>query len=154
MTIDLSPIVAPVALIAVSAIATALSAIAHAVLKHLPIANAAALSSQIDQALQAGAGEAYRQAVLHEHDLTVPAGQNAAIAIAANYVLSRIPEALDKAGVTPDEVDQLVAARIGRLLAVDPTVTITPPAPAVKGTPAGEQASPAAHAAAAVPAAS
>ncbi|MDE2106744.1 MAG: hypothetical protein KGL39_56540 [Patescibacteria group bacterium] len=126
--IDLSPIIQAVATLLLAAITTAVGYATPAVLKRLGVANSADLAAKINTAADAAAGEAYRQAVLHSHDLTIPAGHNAAVAVAANYLLSRLPDTLKEAGVTPEAVDGLVAARIGKLLAADPTISTARPA--------------------------
>jgi len=127
MTVDLSPIVAPVALLMLTAATSALGVATRALLVRFHVANAADLAAKVDTIANAAAGEAYRQAVLHGHDLTLSGGQDAAIAIGANYLLSRAPDALKQLGMTPDAVAGMVAARVGRLLAADPTVSTSAP---------------------------
>jgi hypothetical protein len=83
MTIDLSPIVVPLALL--TAAASALGVATRALLVRFHVASAGDLAAQVDIVANAAAGEAYRQAVLQRHDLTVSAGQSAAIAIGASY---------------------------------------------------------------------
>jgi hypothetical protein len=123
MTVDLSPIVAPLALLLLTAATSALGVATRALLARFHVADAADLAAQVDIIANAAAGEAYRQAVLRGQDLTLPAGQNAAIAIGASYLLSRAPDVLKQLGMTPDAVAGMVAARVGRLLAADPTVS-------------------------------
>jgi len=132
--------VAPLALLLLTAATSALGVATRALLARFHVANAADLMAQVDIIANAAAGEAYRQAVLHGQDLTVSAGQNAAIAVGANYLLSRAPDALKQLGMTPDAIAGMVAARVGRLLAVDPTVSTSAPvlvlAPAIPAEPA------------------
>jgi hypothetical protein len=124
--IDLSSIATSVALpLALAAVTAGIPIVVPVLLKRAKLANVTGLNAKLVEVLDAGAGEAYRQAVLHGHNLTVPAGQNAAVAIAANYVLARLPDTLKQLGVTPDGVSAMVAARLGKLLAVDPTISAT-----------------------------
>lgn len=140
MTIDLSPLVSALAPLALAAVTAGISIIVPALLKRLHLANNADLSAKLVTAADAAAGEAYRQAVLHGHDLTIAAGQNAGVAIAASYVLAQVPDTLKQLGVTPDTVTAMVGARLGTLLAADPTVSTQAAAPTPQAAPATEPA--------------
>ena len=47
-----------------------------------------------------------------------------AVAEGREYLLARIPDTLRAAGLTPDAAAQMVSAKLGKLLAIDPTVGI------------------------------
>ena len=69
---------------------------------------------------------------------------NTAVAHGLQYVMQSMPDALKRLGVTPDHVGTMVTAELGKLLAVDPNVSIAPPV-----SPASPTASPTAAAQAA-----
>ena len=60
------------------------------------------------------------------------------------YVMQSMPDALKRLGVTPDHVGAMVTAELGKLLAVDPNVSIAPPvspaSPASAPAPAAQAA--------------
>jgi len=91
--------------------------------------------------LQAAAGGAYKFAASHEGGLSNVAVHNGALATATSYVVSNLPDTLQKLGITPDKVTAMVSARLGALLATDPTVTAgKPPVAPPVATPARSSA--------------
>ena len=66
---------------------------------------------------------------------------NAAVAHGMQYIMQSMPDALQRLGVTPDHVGEMVTAELGKLLAVDPNVSIAPPvSPAGAPAPAAQAA--------------
>ena len=49
---------------------------------------------------------------------------NAAVAQGVEYVMQSMPDAIKRLGVTPDHVGAMVTAELGKLLAVDPNMSI------------------------------
>lgn len=74
------------------------------------------------------AGEAYKQILQSGGEASNPVGLAAAIAEGREYLLARIPDALRAAGVTPEGAAQMVSAELGKLLALDPTISVAAPA--------------------------
>jgi hypothetical protein len=124
MSIDLSTVVSVLAPILLAVTTAAIPIVVQALLKRFGVANSADLAAKLDTAATAAAGEAYRQAVLHGHDLTIPAGQNAAIALGANYLLGKMPDALKAMGITPESAASMVAARLGTLMSADNSISV------------------------------
>ena len=55
--------------------------------------------------------------------------------------MQSMPDAIKRLGVTPDHVGAMVTAELGKLLAVDPKVSIAPPvSPASAPAPAAQAA--------------
>lgn len=138
MTIDLSPVVQPLLALTMTVVTGAIPILVTALLRRLHVANSTDLAAKINTAAEAAVGEAYRVAVLHGHDLRVRAGQDSVTAIAVNYMLKHVPETLHAFGLDdPDRLNALVSARLGKLLAVDPTVSTGAPAPGLSTHPLG-----------------
>jgi hypothetical protein len=147
-TIDLAGAVNALLAIACAVLTAAVPIVVPALLRSLKISADADLVNKVDMACTSAAGEAYRFAVAHEGGLSNVAVQNGALAVAANYVLRAIPQTLDQLGITPDKVEAMVAARLGTLLASDPTVsamggTIAPEPPLHELAPAADPGLPA-----------
>ena len=137
MTIDLSSVANILLSLASAAVVAAIPLVVPAVLKRLGVANNADLTSNLELALNAAAGGAYKYAASHEGGLSNVAVHNGALATATTYVVSNLPDTLKKLGITPDKVQEMVSNRLGALLASDPTVTAgkPPAAVAVPATP-------------------
>ncbi len=75
-------------------------------------------------AIGRAAGEAYKQIVQSGGTAGNPICLAAAIAEGREYLMARIPDALKAAGVTPEGAAQLVSAELGKLLALDPTISV------------------------------
>lgn len=127
MTVDLTPVVNALMALASIALTTAIPLVVPAVLKRLKVANSADLAARVEAAADAAAGLAYRYALAHEGGLANVAVQDAALAAGINHVAASVPGALAQLGITPDHVQQMVQARLGALLANDPTVTAGKP---------------------------
>ena len=74
-----------------------------------------ALRSNLETALQAAAGAAYAHAARGM-------ATDAAVDLGAGYVSARMPDTLRKIGVPTSDLGPMVQARLGALLASDPTV--------------------------------
>jgi hypothetical protein len=128
VSVDLTPLVSVLAPLAYAAVVGAVGILVPAVLKRLGIANDTDLSNKLVTALDAGAGEAYRVALSHDGGLASVTVHNTAIAAGVSYVTAALPDTLTKLNITPDKVQAMVQARLGTLLASDPTVTAGTPA--------------------------
>jgi len=127
MVLDLSPVFDGFVVVVMTIVSGALSFGVRVMVKRLDLQDAEHLVATVDKLAEAAAGDAYRKAILAKQDLTSPAGQQAAMAIGARYMQDHIPETIMKAGLTDDGVREIVGARIGKLLASDPTVAPTQP---------------------------
>ena len=54
---------------------------------------------------------------------------NQAVAAGVSYVVTNLPDTLKSLGITPDNIEEMVKARLGVLLAKDPTVSAGAPVP-------------------------
>lgn len=128
MDIDFAPALQGVAMLAASVI-TAATPIGVAMLRGwLATKISAQQADAIAGAASRGAGLAYEHLVragggVHHAEIA-----NVALAKGANYVLAAFPDAIARLGVTPERVHAMVTAELGKLLAIDPTATVTAPA--------------------------
>ena len=129
MNIDMTTAANLFLALASAAVTAAIPIVVPALLRRLHIANDADLAGKVDTAAQAAAGVAYKYALAHEGGLANIPVHDAAIAAGAKYVNAALPDTLAKLGITPESVDALVTARLGELLAKDPTVTAGAPKP-------------------------
>jgi hypothetical protein len=138
VVVNFSTVLSVLQPLAYAAVIAAIGVLVPTGLKRLGIANNADLTNKLTTVLDAGAGEAYRVALSHEGGLANVAVYNGAIAAGINYVLTAVPTLLTTLGVTPATVEAAVKARLGALLANDPTVSAgTPPVtPAMSPLPA------------------
>lgn len=127
MPIDLTSVANILLSLASAAILAAVPIVVPAALKRLGVANNADLSAKLTTAADAAAGEAYRFALAHEGGLANVGIHDAALAVGTQYVVSRFPDAMKALGVTPENVEAMVTARLGALLAGDPTVSAGKP---------------------------
>lgn len=112
--------------LASAGITAAVPILVPALLKRLGMANDKDLSDKLMAAADAAAGAAYKFALAHEGGLSNVAVHDAALATAVNYVVTKMPDTLKTLGLTPDHVHDMVSARLGVLLASDPTVSAAP----------------------------
>jgi hypothetical protein len=131
VTVDLTSIANILLSLAAAAVAAAIPIVVPAVLKRFGQANNADLTANLELALQAAAGGAYKYAASHEGGLSNVAVHNGALAQATTYIVSNLPDTLKELGITPDKVQEMVSKRLGALLATDPTVTAGKPPAAV-----------------------
>lgn len=132
MDVNFAPVIGVLLPLALSAATAAIGVgvpwalrLAH---KRLGVALTAHQVAVLTQAADKGAELAYGFLVGNTaHYADVPM-RNAAIATGVNHVLASVPAAMKALGLTPDHVHAMVDARLGGLLAKDPTVSIAPPA--------------------------
>jgi hypothetical protein len=124
MSIDLTPLVQALAALALAVISAATPYLAPLMRRYLHVRLTATEAAVIRSAADAGAQAAYGYIAANAasyRDVTI---RDAAIAKGVQHVVASTPEALVALGVTPDHVRDMVEARFGGLLAVDPTVSI------------------------------
>jgi hypothetical protein len=129
LSIDLTPVVNVLLPLALAAVSTAVPILVGAALKRLHVANAADIAATVATAADAAAGAAYRYALAHEGGLASVPVHDASIAEGVAYMDQHVPDAVKALGLTQDHVKSLVAARLGSLLAGDPTVSAGAPKP-------------------------
>lgn len=129
--IDWTPIVAVVAQVvlagAVSA-AVPIAALLYRKAMHRDLSQSQL--EAIQRAAQQGANLAYGVIVASGSKLSNVSMKNAALAQGVQHVLASVPEAIFSQGITQQHVAQMVQARFGGLLAIDPAVTIAADLPA------------------------
>ena len=126
--IDLSPILTPLVQLAGLALAGFASWALSQVAAHYKISTQSALFQNVLGAVDRGI--AYGQTVVAAKASNVTINtSNAVAAEAANYVISKMPDALAKLGMTPAHVADLVTARLPQPISV-PAATAATPAPA------------------------
>lgn len=124
MIIDLSAVASTILTLSSAAVLAAIPVVVPALLKRLHIANTSDMAAQVEAACNAAAGMAYQYAAAHgEEGLKNVDVHNQALAVAVKYVVERLPDTLKALGLTPDHIAQMVSARLGSLLATDPTIT-------------------------------
>lgn len=130
MMIDLSPLVQ--ALIGTAAAVITLSApvVAALIAKRLHLEDNSQAKDAINGAVQTGAGLAYSALVAESGKPASVEIKSAALALGLNHVISTVPDALKKVGVTDNAVAEMVAGRLGMFLSRDQSVTAGPSASA------------------------
>ena len=117
MTVDFGPVLqalAPLALAAMTA------AVPYGVLLLQRLLKVRLTESQvavITQACDKGAEAAYGFMAGQGATLAHTSIKNAAVAQGVNHVLASVPDALKKLGISPDQVERMVEARLGGLVA-------------------------------------
>ncbi len=128
MTVDLTPLVQALAVLALAAISAATPFIASLLHRYLHIQLSATQAASVQSAAEAGAKAAYCYIVTSGASYRTDLIRNAAVAIGVQHVMASTPAAMAALGITPDQVHRMVEARFGGLLAADPTVSIGGPA--------------------------
>jgi hypothetical protein len=82
------------------------------------------INTMVIEAVGRAAGEAYKQMVQSGASASNPASLAAAVAEGRDYLLTRIPDTLKAAGLTPEGAAQMVSGELGKLLAIDPSVGV------------------------------
>ena len=126
-TVDLTNTANILLSLAAAAVTAAIPILIPFVLKRLGVANNADLSAKLATAADAAAGAAYQYALQHEGGLARVDVQNAAVAHGVTYLTSEMQPLLDTLSVTPARASAMVTARLGTLLAGDPSVTAGAP---------------------------
>jgi len=132
MTLDLSQITGILLSLAATIVSAAIPILVPAMLKRLHIANDAALTANLQAVATAAAGLAYQYAAGKAGGLGSVNVHDDALAIGTAYVIKHLPDTLAQLHVTPEIVSEMVSARLGVLLASDPTVSAGVPAPGVR----------------------
>lgn len=97
----------------------------------------------VTAAVDAGAQAAYGFLATNGASFLDVPMRNKAIANGVNHVVAAVAPALKALSITPERVHAMVDARLGGLLAADPTVSlVAQPAKAVQTTSAAESAAP------------
>jgi len=78
----------------------------------------------VNLAVERGAGLIYREAATGMDVLAKSSAMASLTNTAAGQVMARIPDAAARLGVTHEHVRQMIQSELGRLLAVDPTVSV------------------------------
>lgn len=126
MHVDLTIVVNTLLVLASTAVTAAIPILVPALLSRLRLADDKDLSDKLMAGADAAAGAAYKFALAHEGGLSNVAVHDAALATAVNYVVTKLPDTLKALNLTPDHVHDMVSARLGVLLASDPTVSAAP----------------------------
>lgn len=129
MTVDLTPVVQAIMSLMGVAVATAVSILVPALLKRWKIANDSDLGQRVQTAADAAAGVAYNYAMsrIQEGGLARVSVQDAAIGKGLEHVVASVPGALAELGIDDAHVKAMVSARLGTLLATDPSATAGAP---------------------------
>src|SRR6185437_12156395 len=120
--IDLNAVVQTLLGLASAAVLAAIPILVPALLKRLHIANNAVLTSQISDACASGAGAAYSYALQHTGGFANVDVHSEALAHGINYVTKDFGPKMAEAGVTPERVAEVVTAKLGALMANDPSI--------------------------------
>jgi hypothetical protein len=133
VTVDLTAIASLMLSLASAAVTAAVPILVPALLRRWHVATDTDLARRIEAAVSAGAGLAYQYgaAQVSSGGLSRVTIHDQALAAGVAYVNDRLPETLREMGCSTDTVQQMVSARLGVLLANDPSVTAGAPPPAV-----------------------
>lgn len=116
---------------ALAAVLAAIPILVAALLQKLGLDKQAKLESQLDGVLSESAGIAYKcmaQKISEGKFNSIP-DQNEAVAKGVQYVHLLLPIAVDKLGLTPEQVKAKVEAKLGQLLGTDPSTSVQIPNP-------------------------
>lgn len=131
-TIDFGPAIAALAPLALAAVTAAVPYLIVLFQKHTSIKLTEQQVQVITDACDRGAELMYGRIVSAGATAAHVAIRSGALAAGVNHVLASVPDALKKLGITPDQVERMVEARFGGLLAKDKNVSVAP-APMVRG---------------------
>ena len=131
MNVDLAPLVQAFAALLLAAITAATPFIVPLLRQYLSIKLTAEEANTVQKAADVGAKAAYGFIVAAGAKYTDVPIRNVAIATGVQHVLVSTPDAIKALGIDEDHVTAMVSARLGGLLATDPTVTIGPDAPSL-----------------------
>lgn len=126
----LAPLAAALQPLAAAALTAIAGLLARAIVAHLKLAAGSAQAQLVTAACQRAAGIAYQfivQSGGHVGDAEI---RNVAVARALGYVSAALPGTIAALGLTPERLTAIIEAEFGKLLALDPTVSIAPPPPA------------------------
>ena len=135
MNIDFGPVVQSVAPLALTAMTVSIPYGVALLQKLLKIRLNETQVAVITQACDKGAEAAYGFMAGQGATLAHVSIKNAAVAQGVNHVLASVPDTLKKLGITPEQVERMVDARLGGLVAQHHSI-VAPPAPANDTAPA------------------
>lgn len=124
MDIDLTPLVQVLAALALAAVTAVTPYLSLLLQRYLHVRLTASQAALVQSVADVGAKAAYGyvlQSGASYRDVSI---RDAAITKGVQHVVASAPEALTALGITPEHVRNMVEARFGGLLAVDPTVSI------------------------------
>lgn len=139
MTVDLSPLAAVLLPLVQAALLAAVPLLLAWLRQHLTLMQDAALARAVADCVGRGAGLTYHMLATAGGSVGSVTLTNAAVAHGVQYVMQSMPDALKRLGVTPDHVGAMVTAELGKLLVVDPNISIAAPVnPASAPAPAAQ----------------
>jgi len=124
MSVDLTPLVQTLSALALAALTAATPYLVALLRRYLHISLTATQAAALQTAADAGAKAAYGLIATNAASYADVTIRNAALAKGVQHVMASVPDAMAALGITPDHVQEMVAARFGGLLAADPTVSI------------------------------
>jgi hypothetical protein len=132
MIVDMTEIASALLSLASVTITAVIPIVVPVVLRRLHVATDTDLAKRVAAAANAGAGIAYQYAAaqIKAGGLSRLDVHSAALATGVDYVNAHLPDTLRATGCSPEAVREMVAARLGLLLASDPSVTAGTPSPA------------------------
>ena len=133
MTVDLSPIVTPI-LSVIGVVLTALAAyITNMVRAKFKLDKSNALVTAVNAATTIGAGAAYSYLASRAESLTNLPVKNEALGKGLATTLIALKTVEGSIGLSEADLKSAIEGQLGKLLAVDPTITVGPaPAPAAR----------------------
>lgn len=148
--LDLKPVLPVLLALASAAFTAAMPFVVPLLRRALHVHINAAQASIVDLAVKRGAGLALRFIEANDNALSAVPLHNAALANGAEYVLKMVPGTLAALGVTPDRVQQMVHAELGRLVGgayapPDATKEMAPQPKPMGSSPTSAPAAPAAQ---------
>ena len=136
MSVDLTPLVQALLALVATIISGAIPILVRALLARFGRANDKEMADRLDRVLTNAAGLAYKALAEDAKGLASPAIQNKALADAVSYAVQRGTDELVHLNVPQSDLPQMIQARLGTLLASDPTITPGPsPTPDTKAVP-------------------
>jgi hypothetical protein len=151
IVVDFTEVADTAITIAGATIAAVIPVVVPAILQRLKIGANTDLQSRLDTVLEDAAGAAYKYAQSREGGLSSVAIHDDAIGRGVQFVLEMAPTELKALGITPSTVTSMLTAKIGKLLATDPTVTASAPVPVPAAPAPAAPAAPASTTPASVP---
>ena len=124
MEIDLAPAVQALAPLALAALTAAVPYALVLARRAIGLKFTSQQQSSVIAAVDGGAQAAYGFLVTNGGSVLNTSIRNTAIATGANHVLADVGPALKALNITPERVHAMVDARLGGLLATDPTVSV------------------------------
>lgn len=112
------PMLQPIALALIPVVLAAFGAWARGWLTHR------GYRTDVLDALTRGAAAGYADMVTRGARVTDPGALKAAMTVGVEYALNLVPDKMVAVGVTDTAAAHIVGAELGKLLAIDPTVTV------------------------------